>query len=180
MRIQREQSIGLVIDIQERLFPVMYGRDEFLERCLLLLRGLQILDIPVLLTEQYPEGLGPTLEPVREVLSTYAPIPKVAFSCCDEPAFMDPLVQSDRKNVIILGMEAHVCVLQTTVDLLERGYMPVLVWDCIRSRNPADRDLALERSRQEGALISSSESVLFEILRKAGSEEFKAISRLVK
>ncbi|HER09089.1 MAG TPA: hydrolase [Bacteroides sp.] len=180
MRIEKEESAGLVIDIQERLFPHMDQHALLLENMLVLLKGLAALEVPVLLTEQYPKGLGPTLEEIRQSPGIPVPIIKGAFSCCDEPAFRMTLEQTARRKVIICGIEAHVCVLQTVIDLLEYGYVPVVVADCISSRKAGDKELALERMRTEGAVVTSMESILFELARVSGTEEFKTISRLVK
>ena len=180
MRIIREACAGLVIDIQDRLFQVMDGKEEFLKKCLVLMEGLKTLDIPILVTEQYPRGLGSTVDSIQQLLEPMETIEKIAFSCCDEPGFSVSLEQLNRRNVIICGIEAHVCVLQTVVDLRERGYLPVVVADCITSRNPVDKSVAMERMRVEGAVITTCESILFELARVAGTDTFKAISRLVK
>ena len=180
MRISAGECTGLVVDIQERLFPVMYKRDELLTRVLILLEGLKLLEIPVLVSEQYPKGLGPTLQKVLDVLEPGKSVEKISFSCCGEPDFLSQLDQRDRKQVIICGIEAHVCVLQTVIDLVEMGFTPVVVADCISSRNPDDKKVAVERMRSEGAVITTSESLLFELTRVAGTPQFKQISRLVK
>jgi nicotinamidase-related amidase len=180
MRIFKEECSGLVVDIQERLFPVMDKKDQFLKRILVLLEGLKVLKIPLLVTEQYSKGLGSTIEPVKQALETYAAIEKIAFSCLDEPAFSGALGQLGRKKVIICGIEAHVCVLQTVMDLLDGGYSPVVVADCITSRCPEDKTTAIGRMRASGAIITTSESILFELVRVAGTDDFKTISRLVK
>ncbi len=180
MRINREACSGLVIDIQERLFPHMDQREELLRRCLILIEGLKVLGVPITITEQYPKGLGPTLDRVNQVLENCYPIEKISFSCCDEPVYREALKQSGRDKVIICGIEAHVCVLQTVIDLVESGYHPVVVSDCISSRNPEDKRWAIERMRTGGAIVTTCESILFELTRVAGSDEFKAISRLVK
>jgi hypothetical protein len=180
MRIHKEECTGLVIDIQEKLLPVMERKEELIERCVILLKGLQILEVPLLLTEQYPKGLGPTVEPVSSLIGEYRPIEKIAFSCCDEPAYMMALEQSARRKVIICGIEAHVCVLQTVIDLLGAGHLPVVVSDCTSSRNREDKAVAVERMRMEGAVITTSESILFELARVSGNDTFRAISRLVK
>ena len=180
MRISRESCAGLVIDIQERLFPHMEGKDELLRKCLLLIKGLKILDVPLYLTEQYPRGLGPTLDAISETIGPLAAIEKATFSCCDEPEYQSALKNSARKTLIICGIEAHVCVLQTVVDLVSSGYTPVVVEDCISSRNPVDKQVAIQRMRAEGAVITTCESILFELTRVSGTDEFKAISRLVK
>ena len=180
MRVSRESCAGLVIDIQERLFPHMEGKDELLRKCRILIEGLKILDVPLYLTEQYPRGLGPTLEVISDAMGPHAAIEKASFSCCDEPKYLSALKDSARKTLIVCGIEAHVCVLQTVVDLVSSGYTPVVVEDCISSRNPMDKRVAIHRMRAEGAVITTCESILFELTRVSGTDEFKAISRLVK
>jgi nicotinamidase-related amidase len=180
MRIKRENSAALLIDIQDRLFPHMHQKDELLRKCTILIEGLQVLGIPLVITEQYPKGLGKTVDALSTLVTQDPLIEKIAFSCCDEPAVLQTAALQKRKTIIICGIEAHVCVLQTVIDLLESGYIPVVVEDCISSRNPQDKGTAVERMRSEGAVISSCESILFELARVAGTDEFKAISRLVK
>ena len=180
MRINREACVGLVIDIQDKLFPHMDQKEKLLKRCLILLEGLQVLKVPLMLTEQYPKGLGSTLEQLSTAMERNHPIEKVTFSCCDEPSFQNTLDQLNRNTLIICGIEAHVCVLQTVVDLIGSGYKPVVVADCISSRSADDKRIALERMRAEGAIITTCESILFELTRLAGTDEFKAISRLIK
>lgn len=180
MRIKASKSAGLVVDIQERLFPHMHGGERLLARVQILLEGLNILQVPVLLTEQYPRGLGHTLPQLSELLTESMPMEKISFSCCGEENFRTRLDQLDKKWVIICGIEAHVCVLQTVIDILAMELIPVVVADCISSRNPEDLQVALERMRSEGAVITSSESILFELTEAAGTDQFKQISRLVK
>lgn len=180
MRIKKELSAGLVIDVQEKLFPHMDQKEELLRRTTILLEGLKELQVPMVITEQYPKGLGPTLKPLSLLLDKEPVLEKISFSCCGEAAFSDKLKSLGRPTMILCGIEAHVCVLQTALDLMEEGYTVVVIEDCISSRNPADKRVAVERMRSEGAVISTCESILFELARVAGTEEFKAISRLVK
>lgn len=180
MRIKKSECAGLVVDIQERLFPHMHEGDKLLARVQILLEGLNILRVPVLLTEQYPRGLGQTLPKVLELLVESSPMEKISFSCCGEAKFRTQLGQMDKKWVIICGIEAHVCVLQTVLDLREMGIIAVVVADCISSRSPDDLKVAIERMRSEGAVITTSESILFELTEVAGTDQFKQISRLVK
>jgi isochorismate hydrolase len=180
MRISRDQCSGLIIDMQERLFPHMDQKEEVLRKCLMLMEGLKVLELPLLITEQYPRGLGSSLQDVSLALGSSQAIEKTAFSCCDEPEFMNTLEKSTRSTLIIGGIEAHVCVMQTVIDLLEAGYSVVVVEDCVSSRNPDDKRVAMDRMRSEGAVIATCESILFELARTSGTEEFKAISRLVK
>ena len=180
MRILQEDSLAFVIDIQEKLFPYIHDHNILARNCQILLSGLLVLEIPMLVTEQYPKGLGPTIELIKDHLPEYKPIEKVAFSCCGSQPFCDTLKATGKKNVIVFGIEAHVCVLQTVIDLIEMDYRPVLITDCVSSRKQSDRDIALRRMRQEGAILTSYESVLFELSRIAGTEKFKQVSKLIK
>jgi nicotinamidase-related amidase len=180
MRIIREKSAGLIIDIQERLFPFIHESEQVARNTSILIQGLKALEIPIVVTQQYTKGLGGTIPALVETLGTSEYLEKVAFSCCDDQGFMDKLAHVDRKYIIIAGIEAHVCVLQTTIDLLEKDYLPVVVEDCISSRSPNDRRIAVERMRSEGAIVTTYESILFELLRYSGTSEFKEISKLVK
>lgn len=180
MRITKENTIGLVIDIQERLVPAMFEKETLLKNCQVLINGLNELGVQFVVTQQYTKGLGDTAEQIREVVPCFNYIEKRDFSCCDEPVFAEKLKDLDAKNIIICGIESHVCVLQTAVDLKAAGYNPVVVLDCVSSRVPASIELAKERFRFEGIMMTSYESILFELTRSAAAPEFKAISKLVK
>lgn len=180
MRILREHTAGLIIDIQERLFPFIHENEIMARNAGILISGLQALSVPVLVTQQYTKGLGPTIAPLAELFPSTDPMEKMAFSCCDDQAFMAVLDKLGKRFVIISGIEAHVCVLQTTIDLLEKNYVPVVIEDCVSSRRPGDKQAAIIRMRNEGAIISTYESVLFELLRWSGTDDFRAISKLVK
>lgn len=180
MRIIKENTAAVVVDIQERLLPHIYQCEQVLRSCLKLIEGLQVLSVPVIVTQQYTKGLGPTDTSVVNKITAFCHIEKNTFSCCGEPAFMDKISELGRKNIIICGIESHVCVLQTCLDLLEAGYMPVIAEDCVSSRKLPDKVIAIERMRQEGARITTLESILFELTQCAGTETFKNISKLVK
>ena len=180
MRILKENTLGLVIDIQERLLPHIHQYEKMLSNTTILIDGLKVLNIPLLITEQYRKGLGPTVNEIQNKFDDFAPLEKMTFSCCDEDGFNRKLKELDRKNVIIFGIEAHVCVLQTALDLISDGYQPVVISDCISSRSIDDKLIAIERMRKEGAIVSSYESILFELARISGTEAFKAISKLVR
>ena len=180
MRILRENTIGLVIDIQERLVPVMEENEQFVENCSKLIQGLQILGLPILVTQQYTKGLGETIDEIKALIPDFQYIEKKDFSCLDEPAFAEKLALFGAKNVIICGIESHVCVLQTAIDLKAAGYNPVVASDCVSSRSFDNIDLAAERFRYEGIMMTSMESILFELTRSAGAPGFKEISKLVK
>jgi len=180
MRILKEQTAAVVIDIQEKLHPHIHGFETLEKNTAILIQGLQALNVEIVLTEQYPKGLGRTIEPIRALLPGIRIIEKTAFSCYDEPAFKEKLQLLNKKNIIIAGEETHVCVLQTAVDLLNAGYTPIVVADCVSSRKEFSKETALRRIEKEGAVITTYESILFELCRYAGSETFKTISKLVK
>jgi len=180
MRLERENTIGLVIDIQERLVPAMEESEQLVENCSKLIQGLQILGLPLLVTQQYTKGLGETIDEIKALIPDFEYIEKKDFSCFEEAVVAEKLALSGAKNVIICGIESHVCVLQTAIDLKEAGYVPVVVVDCIASRSFDNVDLALERFRHEGILMTSYESILFELSRSAAAPGLKEISKLVK
>jgi len=180
MRIEKEDTLAVVIDIQERLLPHIYQWEKTLQNCTKLIEGLQILLVPVIVTQQYTKGLGATDPSVINKISPFNYIEKIAFSCYGEPVFKEKLMAEGKKNVILLGIETHVCVLQTCLDLLASGYLPVIPEDCVSSRKMQDKAVAIERMRQEGARITTLESILFELTQYAGTDVFRSISRLVK
>ena len=176
MRIERENTVALVIDYQEKLVPVMYEKEILIQNSAILLAGLRQLGIPMLVTQQYTKGLGITIQEIREAMESDDYIDKISFT-----AFNSVKEQiRDKKFVIVCGIEAHICVLQTVIDLVEAGFVPVVVEDCISSRKPNDKKIALQRMQQEGAIITTYESILFELLKVARTEESKRIQRLIK
>jgi len=180
MRITKENTVGLLIDIQERLFPVMFEKEMFLQNCKILIQGLEVLKIPLLVTQQYSKGLGETLPEIKSEIKRFKYIEKRGFSCYDEPDFNSKLKTLTAKNVIICGIESHVCVLQTAVDLIQNGLNPIVVMDCVSSRTKENIELAKERFRHEGIMMTSYESILFELTRSSSTPEFRDISKLVK
>ena len=158
----------------------MFEKDDVVKNTDILIRGLKQLGIPVMVTEQYKKGLGETVDLIAKEIAEFPHYEKISFSCCDNPKFAEHLELSTKRDVIIAGIESHVCVLQTAIDLKHRGFHPFVVANCISSRNPIDKEIALMRMQQEGIFLATYESILFELARKAGTEEFKAISRLVK
>lgn len=180
MKITSDHSIGLVIDFQEKLVPHMYESQQIIINTGILIQGLKILEIPVIATQQYTKGLGSTVKNLSQYLSGIPKIEKLSFSCCGEPDFMNELRKHRKKFVIIAGIETHVCILQTAADLIESGYKPVVIKDCVSSRKYEDKETAISRIRDEGSIISSCESILFELCQIAGTDKFKAISKLVK
>lgn len=180
MRLNREDAVLVLVDFQERLMPAMKGNEELEATIVKLVKGCQILDVPILITQQYTKGLGPTVEPIREALGSFDPIEKTIFSAMGELAFLSALEQTGRKTVILAGIEAHVCVLQTALDLLDQEYQVFLVMDGVASRSNSDKKYAQRRITEAGAIGTTYESVLFELLKGAKEPGFKEISNLVK
>jgi isochorismate hydrolase len=176
MRILREEAIALVIDYQEKLVPVMDEKELLIDRSQILLRGLKILDVQMIITQQYTKGLGTTVRDITLAVEKENYVEKISFSAYEN---VKEMIQA-KKFVIVCGIESHICVLQTVIDLAAAGYIPVVVEDCISSRNKRDKKTALERMIKEGAIITTSESLLFELLREAGTETSKKIQRLIK
>lgn len=177
MLIKADRSCLLIIDLQEKLMAAMPDREILLANSAWLIRLATELGIPVLASEQYPKGLGPTAPAVRELLPTTALMEKTSFSCAAEPACWKRMTAGGHAQWILAGAEAHVCVLQTALGLLEAGREVYVVADCTASRRAQDYQLALARLQAEGARIVSREMVAFEWLHRAGTEQFRDISR---
>ena len=176
MRIERERTAAVVIDYQQKLAPVMHEKDTFLNNSAILLLGLKALGIPMHVTQQYTKGLGMTLAGIQEAVGHEDYTDKLAFTAYD--SVKNKLY--GKQFIIICGIEAHICVLQTVIDLCAAGYIPVVVEDCIASRKINDKKVAVERMRAEGAVITTYESLLFELLKVAGTEESKQIQKLIR
>jgi len=180
VKLERNQTVLVVIDVQSKLLPVIYDYPALVENIKRIIKCTQILGIPIVLTEQYPRGLGSTVEEIKETLSEYHPIEKVSFSCCEEENFINRIKQLNRKQILVCGIEAHICVYQTCMDLVSEEYEVHLLIDAISSRKRDNRNLTIEKLNGMGVQITSVEMALFEILKDATSDEFKRISRIVK
>lgn len=182
IKLNKENTVLVLIDIQERLLPAMDEMERSLleDRNLVLTKGCKVLNVPILVTQQYTKGLGPTIPSLREALGEFTPVEKTAFSAGREPSFMEALEALGKKIVILTGIEAHVCVMQTALDLMEKGYTVFLPVDCIGSRKPMDKKFAAKRMASAGAQLATCESVLFELCGGAREPGFKEISALVK
>ena len=180
MRLLLEETMALVVDYQERLMPVIYDNEELERRSAVLLKGLKTLGVPMVMTQQYTKGIGMTVPAITEAVGSSDYFDKITFSCYEDGAVRARIEELGKKNVIVCGIEAHICVLQTCIDLNAAGYTPVLVADCISSRKSYDTEIALLRAQSEGIYVTTTEAVLFELTRKAGSPVFKEISRLIK
>ncbi|MBI4208268.1 MAG: hydrolase [Deltaproteobacteria bacterium] len=176
------ESVLVVIDVQEKLSNAMNPAEMkcVTESIVRSIEGAHTLRVPVLVTEQYPKGLGPTLPPIQQALGEAPVLEKVVFSCCGAPNFLERLKQTKANTAVLVGMETHVCVLQTALDLLQKGYHVQILADAVISRSPENKRIGLDLMREAGAVVSSVETVLFQWTEKAGTEEFKMISRLVR
>lgn len=180
MLMHAARSVLVVVDIQERLCPVMDDPRRVLFNAARLLKGASLMDVPVLCTEQYPKGLGPTMIDVRELLPEGAVIEKTSFGSMGERAFREALARTGRDQVVLLGTEAHVCVLQTALGLREAGIDVFMVADACGSRRPESERAGLERARDAGCAIVTTEMVLFEWVADKTDPRFREISALVK
>jgi nicotinamidase-related amidase len=176
MLLDAQRSLLLAIDLQEKMLPAVAEHDEVLRNCAWLIRVAQKIGVPVAAIEQYPRGLGPLVAEIRALLPPGAIAAKTRFSSVGAKCLPD-LPGSDRAQVVIVGVESHVCVLQTALDLYHEGKEVYVVADCVGSRHAGDRDLALARMRQEGVRIVSREMVVFEWLGEANTPLFKSISK---
>lgn len=178
--LNKSDALLVIVDVQERLAAVMTQREKIVRNCLRLAEGAELLGLPLILTEQYRKGLGPTVPELREKIAGYEPVEKMTFDCCREPSFRQKLAGTGRKKVILAGMETHICVLQTALGLTKKGYHVHVVEDAVCSRAKENFRVGLQFMRDAGAVITCTETVLFQLLEKAGTPEFKAISSKIK
>jgi nicotinamidase-related amidase len=178
--IEIEKSVLVIVDVQGKLAQLMFEKEKLIANLVRMVKGAQILGIPILWNEQNPAGLGGTIPELTELLTELSPQPKMTFSCCGSPAFMEEFHRSDRRQVLLVGIEAHICVYQTAIELLQLGCDVHLVGDAVSSRTPENKQVGIEQMRSHGAVITSAEMALFELLRTADHSRFREISRLVK
>lgn len=180
MLIKREQSLLLVVDVQAKLAPAIFEGEAAVANNVRLLTGAGQLGVPRYVSEQYVRGLGPSVAAIREAAGGARFFEKMHFSCTGEPGVLEMLRAAGRRQVVLTGMETHVCVLQTAFGLVEAGFTVFLVADAASSRSPETRSAAIERMRAGGVHIVTTEMVLFEWLHKAGTDEFRAMLPLIK
>lgn len=178
--LTRDGTVLVVIDVQEKLFAKVKDQERIANNIRRLIQFAGILGMPVVLTEQYPKGLGSTIPEIRNLTSEIKPIEKLEFSCLASSAFRERLDEIQARNLILTGIEAHICVAQTAIEALAEGYGVYVVQDAVSSRRLEDKAVAIERMRNQGAIIVTTEMLMYEILRKAGTPEFKKILELVK
>ncbi len=175
-----DKTALVIIDVQEKLSRVMHEKEKLFENLQKLVKGVKLLNIPIIITEQNPNGLGPTVSEIAPLLTDIKPVTKFSFSCCSEEPFLRQLEMLNRKQVLLAGIETHVCVYQTAVDLIEAGYEVHTIVDCVSSRTLENKNLALDKMKSEGANLTSVEIVLFELLKTVANPKFKELSKIVK
>jgi nicotinamidase-related amidase len=176
--LTRGEAVLVVVDVQERINAVMADQAH-LARIAVLVEACSALGVPVIATEQYPKGLGQTVASLGQLLPG-PPLVKDSFSCAREPAIRAALEAAGRRQAIVAGIEAHVCVLQTALDLATAGFQVHVPYDAVSSRRPADKESALDRMAAAGVVVTTTESALFELLERCGTDEFRAVSRMIR
>lgn len=179
-RLKKDDTLLVVIDFQERLMPAMYEKEMLEDRTVRLVKGARVMGIPVLVSQQYTKGLGPTIPSIAEALGEFTPYDKTAFSVMADPKLAEAVRAAGCKNVILAGIESHICVEQSALDLLEEGYHVFICGDCVSSRKPVDIRMAKSRMKEAGAVYTSMEAILFELCGGAKQPGFKEISAIIK
>lgn len=177
MLLKNEQSALMLIDVQEKLAPLVMQSDAMIGRCQWLMELARELSVPQIASEQYPQGLGKTVPPLNSLIPSDSLLEKVHFSCWPEPRIRAHLQELEKKQLILIGIETHVCVLQTAIDLLDAGYQIFVVVDAVSSRHEVDHKYGLKRMKQAGVQLVTAEMVFFEWLKQAGTTEFKTLSK---
>ncbi len=175
-----KNTVLLVVDVQERLFPSIYMKDELVKNLQVMIRGAQILELPIMYTEHAPAKIGKTIPEIAQLLTEVSPISKMSFSCCGEKQFMKILRTLNRHCVLMAGIETHICVYQTTMDLANLGYHVEVVMDAVSSRTAQNKVIGIERIKETGGHVTSTETALCEMLRVAEGEKFNQILNLIK
>lgn len=180
LRLRAPRSLLLVVDVHERLAPAVQGAEQIIANCAVLMRAAARLSVPLLVSEHCPERLGPTVSQLRALAAGSDIVPKVHFSCADEPALIQRIATLSRPQIVVAGMEAHVCVLQTALGLAERGYRVCVVADATGARRPESHRIAIERLAMAQIAVVTAEMVLFEWLERADRSEFRELLALIK
>ncbi len=178
--LKPEKSALLIIDIQEKILPVINNHQRVVDNTIKLIKGFKVLGLSIYFTEQYPKGLGPTTRTILDELGDLKPFDKMSFSCSGAGELFDEFKKKNLSQIVVCGIEAHVCVQQTVLDLIENGIQINLAADAVSSRKEIDYQTAIERMRHHGVETTTTESILFELLNVCGTPQFKEISKLVK
>ena len=177
MLLNKQDSLLLLVDVQQKLTPFVLNKDSLIARCEWMLELAKKMDVPILASEQYPKGLGSTVEPLNTYFTRDNCIEKIHFSCMQQPDYSERLKHFKKNQLILIGIEAHVCVLQTALEMKGAGFEVYVVVDAVSSRNEIDLKYGLKRMKQEGVYLVTSEMIFFEWLRKAGTPDYKALSK---
>lgn len=175
-----EKCLLVVVDVQGKLAQLMYGRDALFKNIQILIKAAKILDIPILWSQQCPASLGPTIPEIAELLTGIQPIDKASFNCCGNEQFISKLNSLNRQQVLLCGIETHICIYQTAVDMREKGYAVFVIADAVSSRTLDNKQIAITKMQMIGINIYSTEMALFELLKTAEHPKFKQIAKLVK
>ena len=178
--ISNRDSVLVVVDMQEKLIPKIFDQHTVISNIVTLIKSAKILNIPIIVTEQYPKGLGPTIPEIKDLIIPWQPIEKICFSCFGGNDFSKKLKELKRDKLILCGIESHVCITQTTLDGLKLNYSVFFVKDAISSRTNNNREIGFERMAQAGAIPVSTEMSVFELLKKAGTDKFKKIASMIR
>lgn len=178
--LKTDDAAFVLVDVQGKLANLMYKKERLFENLQILVQGIKELALPIVWAEQYPQGLGETIPELKQILDNQTPLPKKSFSVCGEPSLMKKIEESGRREIIVAGIETHVCVYQTVADLLEKSYGVTIIADAISSRSKHNKRIGIKKMVELGAKISSVEIILFELMTTADHNKFKAISKLVK
>ncbi len=178
--LDRRKTVLLVVDIQEKILNVMQHKERVVENTIKLIKGFKLLDVPVYYTEQYPQGLGETEATIKKELENIQAIQKMSFSCYGAEDLFYEFKKKNFTQIVVCGIETHVCIQQTVLDLLANNFQVNLPADAVSSRKNLDYEIALRRMEKNGAEITTTESVLFELLNVCGTQEFKDILKIVK
>ncbi|RJP64088.1 MAG: hydrolase [Candidatus Abyssobacteria bacterium SURF_17] len=178
--LKKEKALLLVIDYQEKLLAAFNDTEELLQNCAKLIKFAKILKLPILWTEQYPKGLGKTVEEVSKELSRLKPVEKLSFSCFGEPAFVEQLSRHSSTQLMLCGIETHICVEQTALDAVNAGYQVHIVADACASRKIHDHHIGLRKMEGAGALVTCTEMAMYEILGRSDVPEFREVLKIVK
>ena len=180
MKLHKEDTVFVVIDFQEKLMPVMHDREVLEDRVCRLASGMKKLGIPHIVTQQYTRGIGQTIPSVAEAVGKFTPIDKTTFSCMGNEEFRNALEETGRHTAVVCGIESHICLQQTVLHMLAKGYRVYVPVDCASSRSEQDKIWSIDRMGKAGAVMTTYEAILYELLGDAKAEEFKAISKIVK
>lgn len=175
-----ENSLMLLVDVQGQLAQLMYEKQRLFTQLETMIKGMKVLGVPILWMEQIPSKLGPTTERIASLLEGQTPLAKSSFSCCADPGFTAAFQAAGRTQVLITGIETHICVFQTGVDLMAKGCQVQVVSDCVSSRTRENKQVGLDRLSAEGAMMTSVEMAFFELMKAAGGDAFKQVVKLIK